>query len=185
MRRMGSEGMGIDTIVGSGRDNTYAILTRTTQRKIGPGDHVLLTIAPRYEGYHGAIGRVAAVEALDGRIGEAMNVAIRSQEATARALRPGIGGAELDRVARDVCHAAGLGRHFAYSGIHSVGLAEFEQPILTSKSSAVLAAGMVFSIDIPIFFAPWGGLRVEDGFLITETGAEPLQTILKEMHRVE
>src|SRR5262249_30837989 len=64
MRRMGSEGMGIDTIVGSGRDNTYAILTRTTQRKIGPGDHVLLTIAPRYEGYHGAIGRVAAVGAV-------------------------------------------------------------------------------------------------------------------------
>lgn len=185
MRRMGSEGMGIDTIIGSGRDNTYAILTRTTRRKIRRGDHVLLTIAPRYEGYHGAIGRVAAVGEVDQRIGEAMNVAIRSQEATARVLRPGVSGAELDAVARDVCRAAGLDRHFAYSGIHSVGLAEFESPILTSTSNTILAAGMVFSIDIPIFFAPWGGLRVEDGFLITETGAEPLQSMSKEIRQVE
>jgi Xaa-Pro aminopeptidase len=33
---------------------------------------------------------------------------------------------------------------------------------------------MVISVDIPLFNAPWGGLRVEDGFLITETGAERL-----------
>ena len=43
---------------------------------------------------------------------------------------------------------------------------------------------MVLSIDIPIFFAPWGGLRVEDGFVLTATGAEPLQRIPKDIHHV-
>jgi Xaa-Pro aminopeptidase len=33
---------------------------------------------------------------------------------------------------------------------------------------------MVISIDIPLFNAPWGGLRIEDGYLITSGGAEPL-----------
>ena len=33
---------------------------------------------------------------------------------------------------------------------------------------------MVISIDIPLFNAPWGGLRIEDGFLITRNGAERL-----------
>ena len=62
IRRLGSEGMGIDTIVGSGKENTFAILSRTTNRRIGKGDHVLVTLAPpRYEGYDAAIGRVAAV----------------------------------------------------------------------------------------------------------------------------
>ena len=115
---------------------------------------------------------------------DALNVAIRSQEATAGALRAGVSGAELDAVARDVCRAASLDRHFAYSGIHSVGLAEFEPPILTSTSSTILSPGMVFSIDIPIFFAPWGGLRVEDGFLVTDTDADPLQNISKQIHQV-
>ena len=184
MRRMGSEGMGIDTIVGSGKENTFGILSRTTNRRVGRGDHVLITLAPRYEGYHAAIGRVAAVGPIDERIEQAMAVAINSQEATAAALRPGITGAELDAISRGACRTAGLERYFAYSGIHSVGVVEFEAPILTSKSTAPLSADMVLSIDIPIFFAPWGGLRVEDGFLVTAAGAEPLQQIAKGIHYV-
>jgi Xaa-Pro aminopeptidase len=184
MRRMGSEGMGIDTIVGSGKQNTFAILTRTTNRRVGVGDHVLITLAPRYEGYHAAIGRVAAVGRVDERIEEAMAVAIKAQDTTAAALRPGVTGAELDAISRGVCREAGLERYFAYSGIHSIGLVEFEAPILTSKSTAPLSANMVLSIDIPIFFAPWGGLRVEDGFLVTASGAEPLQSIAKDIRHV-
>jgi Xaa-Pro dipeptidase len=166
MRRLGSEGMGIDTIVGSGKENTFAILSRTTNRRIGKGDHVLITPAPRYEGYHAAIGRVAAVGRIDERIEQAMAVAIKAQEATAAALKPGVTGSEIDAISRGVCRAAGLERYFVYSGVHSVGVVEFEAPILTSKSTAPLMADMVLSIDIPIFFAPWGGLRVEDGFIV-------------------
>ena len=44
-------------------------------------------------------------------------------------------------------------------------------------------ADMVFSIDIPLF-KPWGGLRVEDGFLVTATGAEPLQSIAKDIRHL-
>lgn len=185
MRRMGSEGMGIDTIVGSGKENTFAILSRTTNRQIGRGDHVLITLAPRYEGYHAAIGRVAAIGDVDQRIEAAMAIAIKAQDAAAAALHPGVTGAEIDTIAREVCRAAGLDRHFAYSGVHSVGLAEFEPPILTSRSGEPLSANMVFSIDIPIFFAPWGGLRIEDGFLLGPADAnEPLQALAKSIHHV-
>ncbi len=34
---------------------------------------------------------------------------------------------------------------------------------------------MIISVDIPLFNAPWGGLRVEDGFPITAAGAERLK----------
>jgi Xaa-Pro aminopeptidase len=155
MRRLGSEGMGIDTIVASGKENTFGILSRTTNRRLRTGDHVLITLAPRYEGYHAAVGRVAAVGRIDERIEQAVAVAIKAQEATADVLRPGVTGAELDAISREVCRAAGLERFFAYSGIHSVGVVEFEAPILTSNSTTPLSADMVLSIDIPIFFAPW------------------------------
>ena len=58
--------------------------------------------------------------------------------------------------------------------MHSVGVIEFEQPIFGPSSSAVIEQDMVISVDIPIFNAPWGGLRIEDGYLITATGAQPL-----------
>ena len=184
MRRLGSEGMGIDTIVAAGSERTRAILARTTPLPILAGDHVLLTLAPRYEGYHGAIGRVAAVGRVRPEIEAAVSVAIRAQDAAVLALKPGTIGNRVDTIARDVCRAAGLEDYFAYSGVHSVGVVEFEPPILTSWYEGRLAAGMVFSVDIPVFGAPWGGLRIEDGFLIGPEGAEPLQCLSREIHRI-
>jgi Xaa-Pro aminopeptidase len=61
-----------------------------------------------------------------------------------------------------------------YSGVHSVGVIEFEPPIFGPSSAAQLKKDMIVSVDIPLFDAPWGGLRVEDGFRITESGAERL-----------
>lgn len=173
MRRLGSEGTGIDTIVASG-PNTRPILARSTFRCIEENDHVLLTIAPRYEGYHAAIGRVVLVGDPGEEIRRALDVAIEAQQACAAALRPGIEGREVEAIGRQIVNAAGLGQYFLYSGVHSVGVIEFEPPIFGPSSLAVLEKDMVISIDIPMFNAPWGGLRIENGYLITATGSEPL-----------
>ncbi len=58
--------------------------------------------------------------------------------------------------------------------MHSVGVIEFEPPIFGPSSAALLAPDMVISVDIPLFNTPWGGLRVEDGYVITALGAERL-----------
>lgn len=173
MRRAGSEGTGIDTIVASG-PNTRPILARSTFRRIEANDLVLLTIAPRYEGYHAAIGRLVLVGDPGQEIHEAMDVAVQAQQACAASLRPGIEGREVEAIGRQIVDAAGFGQYFLYSGVHSVGVIEFEPPIFGPSSPAVLKKDMVISIDIPMFNAPWGGLRIENGYLITEAGAEPL-----------
>jgi len=69
---------------------------------------------------------------------------------------------------------AGLGQHFLYSGVHSVGVIEFEPPIFGPSSAAVIEPDMIISVDIPLFDAPWGGLRVEDGYRIGADGVERL-----------
>ena len=51
---------------------------------------------------------------------------------------------------------------------------EFEPPIFGPSSPALLKEDMIISIDIPLFDAPWGWLRVENGYHITAYGAEPL-----------
>jgi Xaa-Pro aminopeptidase len=183
MRHMGSEGTGIDTIVASG-PNTRPILARSTFRAIQENDLVLLTIAPRYEGYHAAIGRPVLVGNADPQIKHAVEVAWEAQEACFAMMRPGIEGRAVEAAGRRIVERAGLGESFLYSGVHSVGVIEFEPPIFGPKSMAVLKPNMVVSVDIPLFNTPWGGLRIEDGFLITDTGAErlnitPVDTVLK------
>lgn len=176
MRRAGAEGTGIDTIVASGPNNR-PILARSSLRTVEAGEIVLLTVAPRYEGYHAAIGRPVFVGALSMEIQRARDVAVAAQQKAAAALRSGIEGRAVEAIGRDIVAQAGLSEHFLYSGVHSVGVIEFEPPIFGPSSPAILAPGMVISIDIPLFNAPWGGLRIEDGYLITEDGAEPLNTV--------
>ena len=173
MRRAGAEGTGIDTIVGSG-PNSRPILARSTWRRVGATDLVLLTVAPRYEGYHAAIGRPVLVGDPGPEIRGALDAACRGQEVCFRGLRPGRLGRDVEALGRQAVSEAGLGRYFLYSGLHSIGVIEFEPPILGPSSTTVLEENMVISVDIPLFNTPWGGLRVEDGYLITAGGAERL-----------
>ena len=173
MRKAGSEGMGIDTIVASG-PNTRPILARTTPRKVGRDDLILITLAPRYEGYHGAIARPVLVGEPGEKIKKAAEAAYHAQSTCYRALRPEIQGRLVEAEGRRVMTEAGLGENFLYSGLHSVGVVEFEPPIFGPGSTSVLGENMVISVDIPVFNAPWGGLRVEDGYLITKNGCEKL-----------
>lgn len=173
MRRAGAEGTGIDTIVASG-PNSRPILARSTFRTIEANDLVLLTIAPRYEGYHAAIGRVVLVGNPNPEIRRALDIAIQAQQACFKALRPGIEGRTVEAIGRQIVAAGNLEQYFLYSGVHSVGVIEFEPPIFGPSSPATLKKDMIISIDIPMFNAPWGGLRIENGYLITASSVEPL-----------
>ena len=173
MRRAGAEGTGIDTIVASG-PHSRPILGRSTFRPIQQNELVLLTIAPRYEGYHAAIGRPVFVGDPGDEIVRALEVAGQAQEACFQSMRPGVERREVEAVGRRIVEAAGLGEYFLYSGVHSIGVIEFEPPIFGPSSAAWLKKDMIISVDIPLFDAPWGGLRVEDGFRITEAGDERL-----------
>jgi Xaa-Pro aminopeptidase len=176
MRRAGAEGTGIDTIVASG-PNSRPILGRSTFRRIQADELVLLTVAPRYEGYHGAIGRAVLVGKPGGEIKRARDVAYAAQQACFGAMRAGVEGRAVEAAGRRIVAEAGLGAFFLYSGLHSVGVIEFEPPIFGPSSSGTLQEAMVISVDIPLFTAPWGGLRIEDGYLISRAGAERLDTV--------
>ena len=135
MRRAGAEGTGIDTIVASG-PHTRPILARSTFRQIQADELVLLTVAPRYEGYHAAIGRPVLGGNPGDEIRRALEVAVQAQEGCYQALRPGVEGREVEAVGRRIVEAAGLGPYFLYSGVHSVGVIEFEPPIFGPSSPA-------------------------------------------------
>lgn len=176
MRKMGCEGYGIDPIVASG-PNTKHILARTTNRKIEDNDVVIVTLAPRYEGYHGACGRTILVGSPGDKALAAVEASIRAQQICAENLIPGNIGSQVEAMGRQVMKEAGYEKNFMYSGLHSIGVIEFEPPILGPSSSAAIEKDMVISIDIPLFEADIPGMRFEDGYLIVENGMEKLTDV--------
>lgn len=176
MRRAGAEGYGIDPMVVSG-ENMNHIIARTTMREIKGNEAVCITLAPRYEGYHGALARVILLGDVDETFVKALKAGIYAQETCGKELKAGRMGSKIEQMGRDIMTEAGYGPNFMYSGIHSVGVTEFEPPILGPSSTTLLEKDMVVSIDIPMFEADIPGFRVETGYLITDGEPEILTEI--------
>ncbi len=175
MRKLGAEGTGIDTMVLSG-PHTSHILGRTTTRVIQENDFLTITLAPRYEGYHGACGRCIFVGRPEERLLASVKAEVEAQNTCGRNLIPGRVGSEVEAMGRAIMTRAGYGENFLYSGLHSVGVIEFEPPILGPSSTTVIRENMVISVDIPLFEADVPGSRTEDGYLITADGPQRLTT---------
>ena len=176
MRKLGAEGTGIDTMVLSG-PNTGHILGRTTTRVIQEKDFVTITLAPRYEGYHAACGRCVFVGKPEAKLLASVEAEVLAQDTCGANLIPGRVGSEVEAMGRKIMAEAGYGENFLYSGLHSVGVIEFEPPILGPSSTTVIQENMVISVDIPLFEAPIPGSRTEDGYLITSEGPRRLTTV--------
>lgn len=176
MRKNGAEGYGIDTMVCSG-PNADHILARTTTRIIEENDMVVLTFAPRYEGYHAACARVIFVGKPESRQEDAIRAMSAAQTLCGKNLAAGRIGSEVEALGRGIMAGAGYGENFLYSGLHSVGVTEFEPPILGPSSSTVIQENMVISVDIPLHEADIHGARIEDGYIITSDGPVCLTTL--------
>jgi Xaa-Pro aminopeptidase len=166
MRSLGSEGMGIDTIVASGPNTRLWELRRD--------ELILLTIAPSYEKCHAAIGRPLVIGHPPANVRTAMQVAVSAQRAAMDAMRPGTPGSQVEGAAHRGWKRPASESTFSTVVCTASELRSLNSPIFGPGNNAPLEIGMVLSIDVSLFHAPWGGLRYEDGYLITGTGAEPL-----------
>src|SRR4051812_7381171 len=88
--------------------------------------------------------------------------------------RPGASFAELDRLMRDGLTDAGYPDQPTHPVCHGVGARAHEPPYAHQAGGGEIDEGMVLAIEPGVYWPGGGGLRVEDNFLITATGAEKL-----------
>jgi Xaa-Pro aminopeptidase len=181
---LGAEAPAFETIVASG-PNGARPHARPSDRKIGPGETVVVDSGARLDGYCSDCTRTFATGPLPQQLQEAYGVCLEGQLAGLEAVRAGSTGIEADAAARAVIDAAGFGEAFGHGLGHGVGLDVHEAPRLARESSDTLAAGNVVTVEPGIYLSGLGGIRIEDLVIVGEDGAEITTGFTKELVSVD
>ncbi|MCI4591834.1 Xaa-Pro peptidase family protein [Sphingobium sp. BYY-5] len=143
---------------------------------LAEGDMVLIDTGCTIGGYHSDITRSYVFGEADAEQRRIWNLEREAQQAAFDAVRPGLPCGAIDAAARAVLEGAGLGPDYALPGLphrtgHGIGLSIHEAPYLVRGDNTPLEPGMCFSNEPMIVVPDRFGVRLEDHFHVTETGA--------------
>jgi Xaa-Pro aminopeptidase len=176
MREKGARRAAFDTIVASGRNGAMPHAS-VTDRRLQQGDLVTFDFGAEADGYFSDITRTVCVGRPSARQREIHSLVLQAQQAAISAVRPGVACTVVDGAARDLIGGAGHAKQFGHGTGHGVGLMVHEGPSISPLSRDRVQPGMVFTIEPGIYIPGWGGVRIEDMVLVTETGAKVLTTL--------
>lgn len=179
-RHQGSGRIPFDYIVGSGPRGAmpHAIASRAV---IPPDALLVVDIGVTVNGYASDMTRTFATGTLSEREQEMYRLVQSAQRVGKEAVKAGVAAAEVDRVARSVIDNAGMGEYFKHSLGHGVGLEVHEAPRLSPRSTEILQAGNVVTVEPGIYVEGLGGVRIEDTVIVTDHGCEVVTELPREL----
>ncbi len=183
MRKSGAEGNSFPTIAASGERASlpHAI---PTDDAVKPGDFVVLDYGSVVDGYCSDMTRTVAVGDISPDREKLYNTVLEAQLKAISAVKPGLRGCDVDKVARDYLdmHYKGC---FGHALGHSVGLDIHEGPNFSPRDNSIICEGMVISVEPGVYLPGDTGVRIEDLVLITQNGCEILSKSPKNLIKLK
>ena len=178
MRRLGAEKPSFETIVAAGVRTALPHAQPTTTRL-----HKLLLIDMGCvrAGYASDMTRMLHLGKPGAKTRKLYKAVLEAQLAAIDAVRAGVKAEDVDRAARRVLKEHGFEKQFVHSTGHGLGLEIHEPPRLGKRDATYLEAGMAITIEPGAYIEGFGGVRIEDTVLVTESGCEILTPTAKEL----
>jgi Xaa-Pro dipeptidase len=157
-----------------------------TARRLRYGDDVNIEFGATFNRYTATIGRQYCLGAPTSRMRDLYGIAHAASDAMIAAIRDGVAASAVHEAARSIIKDAGLDRW----RVHLSGYAlapgfppSWGEPLhFAAGSRHVLRAGMVVTVEPPIFIGPEGvGVRIIDNVIVTAIGAQLLSTASRDL----
>jgi Xaa-Pro aminopeptidase len=180
MRLLGADRPAFETLVTCGPRTAFPH-ARSSSCPLTANGLLLVDMGASQNGYASDMTRMAFFGRPGPRAKRLHRAVLEAQLEALGVVRPGISAAAVDRRARRVLRDHGLDRAFHHSTGHGLGLEIHEAPRLGKGEKTRLAPGMVFTVEPGIYLEGFGGVRIEDTVLVTQTGCEVLTPTPKEL----
>lgn len=142
-----------------------------TDRKILPGDFIVIDFGARWQGYCSDITRTFALGSVAPERAHIYEIVKEANQAGREIAKPGIRAGDIDIAARSLIDQAGYAQHFTHRTGHGLGLDIHENPYLFLENDLILKPGMTVTVEPGIYLSGQFGVRIEDDILITPQGA--------------
>jgi len=183
MRRLGAEKPCFDTIVAGGARSALPHAQPTAAR-LENGHLVVVDMGALQGGYCSDMTRMLFLGVPAAKTKRTYRAVLEAQLAAIDAVRAGALTRNVDRAARQVLKVYGLERAFVHSTGHGLGLEIHEPPRIGWKDKTRLRAGMAITIEQGVYLEGFGGIRIEDTVVVTESGCEILTPTSKDLRVV-
>jgi Xaa-Pro dipeptidase len=152
-----------------------------TERKLQAGDLLVIDWGAAYAGYVSDLTRTFAVGDVNEEYRRIHKIVQEANAAGRAAAMPGVPCANVDIAARDVIEKSGYGKYFTHRTGHGIGMEGHEEPYMRGDNMQILEPGMAFTVEPGIYLPGRNGARIEDNVVITETGADVLSDMPREI----
>jgi Xaa-Pro aminopeptidase len=172
MRRGGADDISFTTIVAFGHNSALAH-HHPSPYALQADDAVVVDFGALVQGYHSDMTR--SFVAGDGTSPRAKELLHRYEAVSlactegAKLVGPGCRARDIDARCREVLAQYGLENELTHGVGHGVGLQIHESPWVNAHSSDVLRPGDVVTVEPGAYRVGFGGARVEDLLVVTET----------------
>jgi Xaa-Pro aminopeptidase len=165
----GADGVAFETIVASG-ENSSKPHSEPTDRVIKQGDIVLIDMGAKYHGYCSDMSRTVFVGSC--KYEKEYNFVLDQQKKITSSFKAGSNIKTVIDLAEKDYEVDGYEIMHAFG--HNLGLEVHEEPALRNKEDSYLEKNMVIAVEPGIYDIGNYGIRIEDTYLVTNTGVEQL-----------
>ena len=183
IKSLGGQKESFRIIVASGKRSAM-IHGFATDKIIERDDIVMLDLGVLYKKFRTDVTRTYFLGKTSPKQKNIYQLLLKAQKAGASLIKAGRPCKDIDIATRDVITKDGLGKFFRHSTGHGIKFKVHESPRIRTKSRGVLKEGVVITVEPGIYLKGWGGMRVEDMYLVTQKGFKLLTNIPRDFKQV-
>jgi len=154
---------------------------KASEKKLEKGDFLTMDFGAKFEGYCSDITRTVVVGESTDRHREVYEQVLKAEVAAIEAIRPGAKASDVDGLARKILDEKSFAQYFGHGLGHGLGALVHDAGRMSPTSTDVFEVGQVWTVEPGVYIPGFGGVRIEDDVLVTESGVEILTKSPKDL----
>lgn len=171
LQKLSGGALAFTTIVATGPHSAWPH-AQPGEAVIEKGHLLKMDFGAKYKKYCSDITRTVSIGKPNDKQKEIHQIVLDAQLKSIEAIAPGKSGKEIDAVGRGYITSMGYGDNFGHGLGHMLGIYVHDGLGFSTTSPTILEPGMVLTVEPGIYIEGWGGVRIEDDILVTDTGVE-------------